>query len=115
MLCDDIDRNDPDLQDPPRCRHRVGDPDCMCYPEEETPESEIDPDEQLDQDLTFAFGWCKQLHGSIPSEVTEEQVSDADVRRDLNKVRTDVMAIIEAFREDWLTGQEPVASEPPAT
>ena len=56
MLCDDIDRNDPDLQ-----------------------------------------------------------VSDADVRRDLNNLRKNVETIIEAFREDWLTGQEPVASEHPTT
>lgn len=115
MPYDDIDRNDPDLQDHPLCRHRAGDPDCMCYPEEETPEPDIDADEQLDRDLVFAFGWVKQLRDGIPPKVTDEQVSDADVRRDLNKVRTDVIAIIEAFREDWLTGQEPVASEPPTT
>ena len=43
------------------------------------------------------------------------QVSDADVRRDLNNLRKNVETIIEAFREDWLTGQEPVASEHPTT
>ena len=111
MLYDDIDRNDPDLQDTPRCRHRVGDPDCMCDPEEEAPEPEIDADEQLDRDLVFAFGWVKQLRDGIPPKVTDEQVSDADVRRDLNNLRKNVETIIEAFREDWLTGQEPVASE----
>jgi hypothetical protein len=38
--------------------------------------------------------------------VTEEQVADEDVRLDLNDLRTDVLAIIEAFREDWLAGVE---------
>lgn len=99
-------RNDQDLQEPPICRHRAGDPECMCDHEEETVDPEIDPDEQLDRDLVFAFGWIKRLRDGIPPEVTEEQVSDADVRRDLNKARTDVLAIIEAFREDWLTGVE---------
>ena len=36
--------------------------------------------------------------------MTDEQVSDADVRRDLNNLRKNVETIIEAFREDWLTG-----------
>ena len=57
MLCDSTSTATTDLQDTPRCRHRVGDPDCMYYPEEETPEPEIDADEQLDRDLVFAFGW----------------------------------------------------------
>ena len=103
---DRFDRNDPDLQDPPICRHSAGDPECMCDPEEETVEPEIDPDERLDRDLVFAFGWINRLRDGIPPEVTEEQVADDDVRSDLNNVRTDVMAIIEAFREDWLTGVE---------
>jgi hypothetical protein len=106
MLYDDIDRNDPDLRDPLICRHRAGDPECMCHPEEEEVEPEIDPDEQLDRDLVFAFGWIKQLRDGIPPEVTEEQVADEDVRLDLNDLRTDVLAIIEAFREDWLAGVE---------
>ena len=52
MLCDDIDRNDPDLQDTPRCRHRVGDPDCMCDPDVDSHHApECDPTRRDIDDL----------------------------------------------------------------
>jgi len=52
MTANDFDRfdsrNDPDLQEPPICRHRAGDPDCMCD-EQTKPKQRRDPRKDMER------------------------------------------------------------------
>ena len=70
------------------------------------------------ENLTEVTGWLYIREGATLTAPALTKIGGLDIREGATLTApalTKVGGIIEAFREDWLTGQEPVASEHPTT
>lgn len=73
-----IDPTDPDLRPERRCRHRAGDPDCDCHPEDETEDDDADdPDGTTDEQDAEVVAVVETL----PAPLTSAQVTERELRR----------------------------------
>lgn len=94
---DSFDRsNDPDLQEPPICRHRAGDPDCMCH------DAEDEAREALDN--ANALAYLDEMSGYI-SDVLEtpdpEKITSPEKRSKLDGLEEAIQEIISSMRSDF--------------
>jgi len=94
MPYDGIDRNDPDMQDPPICRHRAGDPDCMCHDAEDEARNALD--------IANAKAHITELRMIIDEALappTDCLIESEELRTKLD-IRAKVQAIVDAIWED---------------
>jgi hypothetical protein len=82
----DFDKNDPEFRAPKVCRHRDGDPDCECHPEEDEDEP-TQPPESDEPEAAEAVAIVETL----PAVLTAAQVSERELRR-LETYRGELLA-----------------------
>ena len=83
----DIYANDPY---PPICRHRAGDPECMCHTE---------PDELSDPDVETRNKWAREAIAALPA--VPPDIRDDEVRIQIEQTRAAVEDIIHVMRSDF--------------
>lgn len=87
-------RNDPDLQDERRCRHRVGDPDCMCHDAEDEARNALD--------IANAKAHIAELRTIIDEALappTDRLIESDELRAKLD-IRARVQSIVDAIWDD---------------
>ena len=95
-MIDDSYSHDPE---PPICRHRAGDPECMCHDEEERDEEpEVDSDAALIADIETAHRWYREACEAMPA--VPPDIADDDIRAEVAEIRRRALEIIESMRGD---------------
>lgn len=79
---------------PPICRHRAGDPECMCHPE---PDELSDPEADRLADVETRNKWAREAIAALPA--VPRMWNDA-IRSEVEETRRLVEDIINEMRSD---------------